>query len=501
MSAWYFDGLGSEHILKFPKRGRSPSVTSPKAERAAHAAGNDSPPDLKISRGSELERPYRVDVNYLTAARDYQVANQYHNRTTRDANQQVTLDLPIVMTDSKAKSVAMVNLYGAWLRTTFSWSTDLSYAKYEPTDIWTIETDDATYIVRAMKRSDDGAGVIAWEGQIEDIAVYDQEGIVPADDFPPQTIRDPGDTVLYLLDMPILRDVDNDAGFYVAMAGTTDGWRGAQLYKSVDGGSTYDAVLSATNEAAIGTAQSALGDFSAGNIFDEGNSVTIALDSGGPLISATTDQVLNGSNTAVIGAPGRWEVINYRDVTLIAADTYTLSGLLRGRRGTEWATGAHEAGDVFIRASVSTWQRTGADASEIGVARTYKAPPFRTKLSEADAQAFTNSAVGLKPYSPVDLRAHRSGADLVIEWDRRSRIGYGTLHAIVPVGEASESYQIQIMDGSSIKRTLTSSTPTVTYNAAMQTTDWGGTTGPYVVRVAQVSATVGAGYINEESLA
>src|SRR4029077_16219320 len=102
------------------------------------------------------------------SARDYQVANQYHSRTTRNANQVATMNLPIVMADAKAKEVAMVNLYASWLRTTFSFATDNTYAKYEPTDVFTVVTDDVTYTVRAVSRSDQGYGIIQWQGQIED---------------------------------------------------------------------------------------------------------------------------------------------------------------------------------------------------------------------------------------------------------------------------------------------------------------------------------------------
>ena len=200
--------------------------------------------------------------------------------------------------------------------------------------------------------------------------------------------------------------------------------------------------------------------------------------------------------------PGRWEVIQFKNASLIATDTYQLSGLLRGRRGTEWATGIHAVGDTLVMVSATAWQRPAGSTGEIGLARLYKAPPFRTLIAAAIPQSFTDTAVGLKPYSPVDVTSTKDGSgNRTITWHRRSRIGYGTLNAIVPLGEASELYQVQIIDGVDIKRTLTSTSQSVVYSASDQTTDWGNTTGPYTVRVAQVSAVVGAGTIQEESLA
>lgn len=494
MAAYFFDAVESDHKLKYVKRGSASAVTIIQDDRAAHEDGGELPPHLAITRASELELPWTIDVNYMEQARDYQIGTQYDRRITRNANDPRSINLPIVMTAEKAKQVAIVNLYQPWLRTRFAFSTGLAYAKYEPTDVVTLPTDDVTYIARITSRSDQGNGILQWQAELEDTAVYTQTGIVAVTSFAPQTIRDPGSTILELLDTPILRDADDNAGFYVAMGGTTDGWPGAQLFKSSDGGSTYAAVLAETDEATIGATTGVLGNFTSGNIFDEGNSVTVVLTAGGPLISATADQVLNGSNTAVLGAHGRWEVINYKTATLTATNTYLLSGLLRGRRGTEWATGTHAAGDAFVLASLTTWQRAPMSTGEIGVSRLYKAPPFGITVSATSAVSFTESAVGLKPYAPVNLAGTRDGSNnLTITWKRRSRIGYGTLNAIVPLGETVESYSLDVMSGATVVRTIASATQTAAYSAANQTTDGFTPGNPITVNVYQISATVGRG--------
>jgi hypothetical protein len=494
-AAYFFDAVESDHKLKFVKRGQAPAVTIPLADRAAHEEGSELPAHLAITRASELELPWTIDINYQDKGRDYQVNTQYDRRITRNANDPVRLDLAIVMTAAKAKQVALVNLYTPWLRTRFTFSTTLAYAKYEPTDVVVLPTEEASYIARLTSRGDEGNGLINWEAQLEDIAVYSQSGIVASDSFVPQTIANPGTTDLLLLDTPLLRDADDNAGFYLAGGGTTDGWRGAQVYKSADGGSTYDPLLALTAEAAIGIAQSVLADFTAGNIFDEGNSVIVRLTSGGPLVSATETQVLNGSNAAVLGQHGRWEVIQFKNAVLIAPDVYQLSGLLRGRRGSEWATGTHATGDRFVLASTATWMRATLSSAEIGLARLYKAPPFRTSLSSANAVSFVDAAVGLEPYAPVDITGARDGSNnLTIAWHRRSRIGYGTLNAIVPLGEASEAYEVEIMNGATVLRTIASGTQSASYSAANQTTDGLTPGNPVSVRIYQLSATVARGY-------
>lgn len=512
---FFWDAVDSDHKIKYVKRGQAPCITIRQEDRAAHQGGSDLPVNLAITRGSELELPWAINVNYTDQATDYQVGTQYDRRITRNANSPITLNLPVVMTSEKAKQVATVNLYLAWAnRTKFSFSTSLKYAKYEPTDVVLLPTDEATYTALITSRNDQGNGIIQWETALEDVTVYTQTGTVAASNFVPQVIPGSGSgtgtgtTILELLDIPILRDVDNDPGYYVAMGGTTSAWRGATLYKSADSGSTYDPMLAITNASAIAVAQSILGDFTAGNIFDEGNSVTVHLRSGGALISATETQVLNGSNMAVLGAPGRWEVFNYKNATLIATDTYQLSGLLRGRRGTEWATSTHAVGDTFVLATVDTWQRPAVGSGELGLTRLYKAPAFGTFLSAAASQSFTDTAVGLKPYSSVDLTATRDGSNnATLTWRPRSRIGYGTLNATVPVGEAVESYSIDVYtDGtytiiadtiSAIDTSLTinaDGTRSTPYTAAQQTAA-GLTPGdPLYTLEYKLSAVVGRGY-------
>ena len=82
--------------------------------------------------------------------------------------------------------------------------------------------------------------------------------------------------------------------------------------------------------------------------------------------------------------------------------------------------------------------------------------------------------MGLKPLCPVHVRGARSGGDLAITWMRRTRIGGDSWDAVeVPLGEDSESYEVDILDGATVKRTLAATTPAATYTAADQTADFG----------------------------
>jgi hypothetical protein len=80
-------------------------------------------------------------------------------------------------------------------------------------------------------------------------------------------------------------------------------------------------------------------------------------------------------------------------------------------------------------------------------------------------------------------------------WIRRTRINGDAWEPVdVPLGEESEAYAIDILSGSTVKRTLTSSTPSVLYPAADELADFGVAQTTLSISVAQLSTTVGCGY-------
>jgi hypothetical protein len=92
----------------------------------------------------------------------------------------------------------------------------------------------------------------------------------------------------------------------------------------------------------------------------------------------------------------------------------------------------------------------------------------------------------------------RSPGDLTIRWTRRSRalVADAWEQVEVPLAEDLESYDVQILDGAAVKRTLTSTTTSVLYTAAQQTADWGAPFGPgqtLTIRICQLSNRLGRG--------
>lgn len=200
--------------------------------------------------------------------------------------------------------------------------------------------------------------------------------------------------------------------------------------------------------------------------------------------------ILNGHNLAAIGD----EMLQFKTATLVEPNKYILSGLLRGRLGTEWATAGHSAAEDFVLIDNRLIKEAMPNAL-IGLQRLYKGVSIGDSLASTTSQSFTYQANSLKPYAPVHVLGVRDGSgNLTITWVRRTRInGQWTDYVDVPLGENAEAYEVDVMDGSTVVRTITASSQSVSYTAAQQTTDFGSSQSVVTVRVFQVSSAVGRG--------
>ncbi len=491
---FYFDAVESDGYLKFVKRGGSVALTLPESELAAHEAGSEIPDNLQTTLKQETELPHEVAIGYLEAESDYAQAMQYARRLTGNAQNTVNTTTALVLSAAKARQVAEVALWNAWMaRATFTVTTTRKYAYLEPTDVIAVQKGNAAHVVRIISKSENG-GVITFQLVREDATVYTQSPPAASLSATSGTVTARTATRGDLMDIPLLRDTDDGAGFYAAFSPTLTPyrWEGASLYRSVDGGATWAAYgPSATTLSVLGNATSVLGNFSAGNIFDEQNTVTVTVLAGS-LSSVTEALVLAGANMALLGD----EIIQFKNATLVGTLTYELSGLLRGCRGTEYAMGSHSSSDRFVLLTDGTTYRATEPTSEIGLARQFKPVTYGTDIALASTTSFTNTGASLKPLAPVHIGGGRDASgNLEVHWTRRSRLGGEWRDNVdVVVGEASEAYDVDVMNGGTVVRTLTTTSSTVTYTAAQQTTDFGSPQSSVTVRVYQRSAVIGRGF-------
>jgi hypothetical protein len=261
------------------------------------------------------------------------------------------------------------------------------------------------------------------------------------------------------------------------------------LFQSKDDGATYQQIAAITTPVTAGRVLNALGDFEGGLIPDEINTLKVMMLRGS-LSSVPYATFLNGAQVAIIGD----EIVYFRNAVLNTDGTYAVSGFLRGMRGSEYAMGSHTTGERFILVDTNL-QRIAGVTADLHMPRLYKAVTSGDTLARTSPQSFTNDGAELKPYAPVLVGGGRDASgNLTINWTRRTRVsGEWRPGVDVPLGEASEAYEVDILNGSAVVRTLTSTTPTVAYVAADQVTDFGAAQSAVTVSIYQLSAVIGRG--------
>lgn len=491
-SAYFFDVVESGSVIKFVPRGGN-AVLSISEDRLAVTGGNNEGDIFTVNRAQEIELPKRITVVYLSRLLNYQTATQHSQREVTSSLESVTADIPLVCSDQMAKTIADVSLFSQWTqRTAFQFNLPIAYARLEPTDIINVTVSGITYRMRIATTR------MVSPASFEVRAVMDEQSTYDFYTSPatPTSLLQQNQSVstssLRLLDIPAFPGDDNDKGVIRAAANGLSGtWTGAALYRSDDGGSNYSRILDLNTPSTLGTAVTALASGPTA-VFDDANSVTVSLLGSATLQSVTQLAVLNGANAALVGN----EIIQFTTATLVEPSKYTLTGLLRGRLGTDWAINSHVAGENFVLLDGKINRFSSAN-NLIGLSRTYKCVSFGATLTQTAAQDFLYTGVALKPYSPVHIAGSRDGSgNLSVSWVRRTRLGGDWRDGVdVPLNETTEAYEVEILNGVNVARTLSGLTSAAaTYSAAQQVIDFGSVQSSVSVRIYQLSALVGRGY-------
>lgn len=493
-NAYLFECAEQDDILYFRRRGGATVATLTVDDCGAgvdHAADN---PILK-TRGQEADLPAKLFITAPDPYTDHQPGTQYSERQAAFAGADEQVQLATVLSVNENRRLADAMLFDRWAsRGRRSWATNRKWARLVPSDPIVLDGER----VRILSRSDEGS-VIRWEGVTDDADVVVQTTSGVQGSFPGQTVAVTVPTTLLLLDIALLRDADDAPGAYVAAYGPAPHWRGAVLYTSADGVAWNRVLTLPRPGSAIGAATNALGNWTGGNVFDESNSLNVSLYNG-TAESSTRLGVLNGANALAIEGANGWEILQYRDALLEDNGTWTLAGLLRGRRGTEYAMSGHTAGARVVLLSSSTVRDMTIDSAVIGVERSYRAVSIGDTLASTPKQDVTLTAERLKPLSPVHPGGGRNATgDVLLKWRRRTRVGGEWRDNVdANLGEASETYEVDIYTSSArttVARTITGLTSqSATYTAAQQTTDFGSPQSTVYWAAYQMSATVGRGH-------
>lgn len=490
-TAYFFDVVESDGILKCVPRGNE-SVKAVPEDDLIPSKKKDVQDVLEIVRAQELELPQRVNVTYIDRPFNYDPVTQTSQRQTVKAVDQVTMNLPIVMGATQAKKIADVTLYK---RTSFQLKLPPKYVRIEPTDIITVTVSGVAHEMRVVKTDMEANGVMKISAIAEDISSYDfytAAGETTKKLTPPVLVPD---TITQFIDAPPLPTdtAENQGLLRIGVAADGANWNGAAIYRSDDGGeaggNSFNVLAGLDGAATFGTIITNLpaGSF---ETWDLVNEVEVILTSGS-LASVSELAVLNGVNAALIGS----ELVQFENAQLIGESTYKLTKLLRGRQGTEWAIDSHAAGDRFVLITPALYTTAIAN-NLIGREMFYKTVSVGNSLGNTAESSFIYQGNNLKPFAPVHVKGERDGSgNLTVTWIRRSRVDGEWRDGVdILLGEESEAYEVDILNGGNVVRTIEITSPTATYSAANQIVDFGSAQSSIDIEIYQLSAVVGRGY-------
>ncbi len=324
----------------------------------------------------------------------------------------------------------------------------------------------------------------------------------------------PGVVFLTGGDLPPLSDDPSRGGGYatpgIIVAGKQShpwiAWRGAYVYISFDEGLNWRKKLFLADQAIAGSGVTDGDDLIAvaAEVWDEVNTLRVEIPAGMyvcELESKTEDQVLDGANRILWGK----EIIGFRTATLVETNSYSkiydLTGLLRGLADTGSQINTQEPGAQFLYLNGPGIYFLPLNLAAVGKTIQVGVVPAGATLAEIDVDQLFFTAKNLRPFAVSHLEAVRDGSDnIAITWQRRTRAVSRAFLDRKPRFEEEEMYEIDFYEGggSDVLRTVTTTTPTVTYTAAEQTAD-GLTPGdPVDALIYQISGFVGRG--NESEL-
>lgn len=499
-----FDCSVSGYELKFISRGGASVATIPESDLGARASGESIQTLLPIAREMDSQIPATVRVKYRDPVREYDIGEQFATRPGTASMGERTVETSVVLVTNEAAVAADVLNQKDWVERRDYGPLYLppSYGHLEPADVVTIQHRGTNHVLRLTHVEYFQDGRISCSGKITSPQSYTSTatGVEPlvlgASSVP---LR--GATKSYMLDIPRLRSEQDVPGISFGLLGMSASWNGGTLFRTDDNGNSYKPIGSSTVTAEVYSAGSPLSSAGCYTVDQVSSLVLTPVTPGADLFSVSMIELFNESNLAAYGVHGRWEILAVK-TAIDQSGTFLVRDFMRGLHGTEWATGLHQSGDLFIMLDTDSISFAEMSNSMIGLPIAYRSVTTGKSVDAASDVSFTYSAVNLMPLSPVNLRGFRDlpSQDWVFEWDERGRKSIGLFSGLpIPVDDPSGSWIVKIWNGSTVVRTLPPALTTgVRYSAADQISDFGAKQENIKVSIAKSSADVGTGYFAEK---
>lgn len=549
--AYFFSMVDSGGTLRFVPYGLPPAASIPLSDLGYGKVTPNAQTPYTASRVTGTDLPRSVKIRYTSPAQLWNAYEQIFALESYDSGKEVTLSLPLILDDTSAYNIASIacTLPHAE-RMQYSFTTSLKWLALEPGDVVSLpfgvcrilsvkmgtgSHDGLTVPVLEFTACIDGMNALAGAGyavpalpnytpgQTLAEAIFNPPPLSgsgvqttgsaaphPIATAPPipQKVPNAGVAKLAITEPPPLSQSDTGMRFLVGAYSTGNVFPGAGIFQSTDGGTTYAQIDTTMAAETTGYANTALpaptGPYNQNNSYTWDNFSTVdiyGLSPGFDLSSLPDINVLNGGNLAMLGS----ELIQFAEATLntdsLGNPYYTLSRLLRGRRGTEWAMGSHQLGEKFYLIPGAMQDQTYT-APMLNNPALYKVAMMGSDLGQLLATSYEPSGASLMQWAPCDVRTSKDSAgDWTISWTPRARYNGDFASGFTPYLDPDTiGWSIDILNNGSVVRTiavpLAQTAPWETvYTAAMQSDDGfsAGETG-ISFNLYQLSQSIGRGY-------
>jgi len=481
-----FDAFEQDGMLRFRQRGGLPVVELGEDDLVLPEEGVPA----RLTRMQESDLPREVTIGFTDVGADYQRGAAVSRRLVGGSARSAHADLAIVTNNSEAERRAEIWLQDLWAgRESADFTLPPSRLALGLGDVARLSVNGRRRLIELQEISEtENRGM---RGRSIDPEVFNLALAPPRRNLPrvPPSISP---VHALVLDLPALGA--EQPPVLSRLAVFADPWPGPVTVWSSNDGLSYRQAGLALAPSVVGQT---LDDLPAGPTARWQRAAFRVQLYGGALNSVADTALFGGANAAAVQrADGAWEVMQFSGAELVADRTYLLSRLLRGQAGSEWAMGAPlAAGSPFVLLDQHVVTiASGLDALE----RSLQLRVVMAGRDHGDATALalsaTPQATALKPLAPIHLNAVRKAGGVDFSWIRRTRMDGDTWVGEVPLGEANEQYALDVLSGSNVVRSLTSTTPSVIYASADEISDFGAPQASLHVRLTQLSATVGRGF-------
>ncbi len=448
-------------------------------------------PSLKLTRAQETELPQQVEIGFTEGDTDYRRASVASRRLSGASRREARADSAVVTRRAEAQRLADTWLQDLWAgREGAEFELSPRRMDLEPGDVIAVPTDAGGKLHRIARIADGPTRKIVTRAV--EPAVFERPG-----SSSPRPVRRPppvpGKPVAIVLDLPAALS-DPTPLQYIAVA--ADPWPGAVTIWRSGNSAGFVPIRVIDLPAVIGRTRTALAP---GPLWRWDPRAVLDVEiSSGALSSIDDEAALGGRNLfALLGPNGRWEILSAARAEMIGERTYRLSRFLRGLAGSEAEAGRTvPSGALLVKIDEAVVPLT-ASLQDLGGTWRYRiGPSGRDHADPSVAEIVaTTGREALKPLSPVHVTARREAGGIRLHWLRRTRRnGDGWEAAEVPLAEDMERYEIDILKGGTVVRTLTSTQASILYGNAEEAADFGAPQSSLNLRIAQMSAVAGRGF-------